>query len=258
MRSNNWFYDTCLLVGKARGYYCLYDIVYRNGKEIEHFLEENQKIFTKVNFTGIALKFLLNNDSSSDISAIVPVIIENLNKDEHFECGVLLKPKDVEKVGDRKGGDCGMDTCKIHLDFLHYWVDGLHDLQSWRTTIVYQRGRIRVGGRNCHLLRVYAWTMVIPIMINLIFSGVIFYNDWTSGLSSKYETPFLLFLLYPQWRTLKILMRYFTHKEEEELVNQLDKNDKEISFIEPFCESGMQVGIFYSLIIFSFLHSKLN
>merc|ERR1712038_1285057 len=83
--------------------------------------------------------------------------------------------------------------------------------------------------------------MVIPILVNLIFSGLIFYNDWRSGLSSKYELPFLLLLLYPQWRTLKILMRYFTHKEEEELANQLDENDKEVSFIEPFCESGMQV-----------------
>ena len=91
--------------------------------------------------------------------------------------------------------------------------------------------------------------MVIPILFNFIFSGVIFYNDWRSGLSSKYEVPFLLLLLYPQWRTLKILMRYFTHKEEEELANQLDENDKEVSFIEPFCESGLQVRIVYSLIV---------
>merc|ERR1711994_599612 len=117
-------------------------------------------------------------------------------------------------------------------------------MQSWQTTIDYRWKTIRVGGKNCHLLWVYAWTMFIPIMINLIFSGIIFYNDWRSGLSSKYEMPLLLLLLYPQWRTLKILMRYFTHKEEEELAKQLDENDKEVSFIEPFCESGMQVRFF--------------
>lgn len=134
-------------------------------------------------------------------------------------------------------------------------VDGMNDLQSWRTNIGYHGGRVRVGGRNCHLLWVYAWTMVIPIMINLLFSGVIFYNDWKSGLSSKYEVPFLLLLLYPQWRTLKILMRYFAHKKEEELVNQLDENDKEVSFIEPFCESGLQVR-FFALPNLTFLFNK--
>ena len=171
----------------------------------------------------------------------------------------MLKPKNVNIIGYRKGVDCGMDTCKIHLDYLHYWVDGMNDLQSWQTKIRYSsgvrllsgEGSARVGGRNCHLLRVYAWTMFIPILINLLFSGVIFYNDWRSGFSSKYEVPFLLLLLYPQWRTLKILMRYFTHKEEKELANQLDENDKEVSFIEPFCESGMQVRLLLSIMIFA-------
>ena len=242
--SDNVFYDACLLAGKARGDYCSDDIVYENLYKIKNFLEENKKNFTKTNFTGISLKFLFNTDSSSDISAIIPVDIDNLNKDENFECGVLLKPKNVNIIGDTKGVDCGMDTCKIHLDYLHYNVDGMNDLQSWQTNIGYLLGRVRVGGRNCHLLRVYALTMVIPILINLLFSGVIFYNDWRSGLSSKYEVPFLLLLLYPQWRTLKILMRYLIHKEEEELANQLDENDKEVSFIEPFCESGLQVRFF--------------
>ena len=248
--SYNVFYDTCLLAGKAKGFYCSYPIVFQNRNEIKNFLEQNKKNFTKTNFTGIALKFLLNNDSSSDLSAIVPVDIDNLNKDETFECGILIKPKNVSIIGDNKGVDCGMDTCKIHLDYYHYDVDGMHDLQSWQTNIGYYIGRIRVGGRNCQLLRVYAWTMAIPILINFIFSGIIFYNDWRSGLSCKYEVPFLLFLLYPQWRTLKILMRYLAHKEEEELANQLDENDKEVSFIEPFCESGLQVRV---LLLFDYL-----
>ena len=86
--------------------------------------------------------------------------------------------------------------------------------------------------------------MAIPILINLLFSSVIFYMDLKSGVSTKYEAPFLILLFYPQWRTFKILFKYFFHKNDEELTEQLDENDKQVSFIEPFCESGLQVRIF--------------
>ena len=152
----------------------------------------------------------------------------------------------MDIIGDNKGVDCGFSTCKVHLDYLHNEMDEIHDLQSWQTVTRFLHGGLKVGGKICHLLRVYAWTMSIPILINLFFNGIVFYNDWKSGLSTKYEVLLLLLLLYPQWRTLKILMRYLIHKEEEELANQLDENDKEVSFIEPFCESGMQVRLLLS------------
>ena len=83
----------------------------------------------------------------------------------------------------------------------------------------------------------------MPILINLLFSSVIFYIDLKSGVSTKYEVPFLILLLYPQWRTMKILVQYFFHKNVEELADQLDENEKQVSFIEPFCESGLQVSV---------------
>ena len=249
--SNNRFYDTCLLAGKALGNDCSRDIVVANRKGIKNVLEENKKTFTETNFTGVAFKFHLNNDSSSYLSNIA-IDIDNLNNDESFECGLFIKPENVNIIGDNKGGSCGLDTCKIHLDYLHYQVDGIHDMQSWQMKIEhFFASGARVGGRNCHLYWVYAWTMVIPILLNLLFSGMIFYNDWRSGISSKYETPFLLLLLYPQWRTLKILLQYLKHKEEGKLANQLVENDKEVSFIEPFCESGMQVRLLSSFRIFT-------
>jgi len=83
--------------------------------------------------------------------------------------------------------------------------------------------------------------MAIPIFINLLFSSVIFYIDLKSRVATKYEVPFLILLCYPQWRTFKILVKYFFHKNDEELTDQLDENDRQVSFIEPFCESGLQV-----------------
>ena len=262
--SSNVFYDACLLAGKARGDYCSFFVMRPNNKEISKWLIENNKIFTKTNFTGIALKLLLRNNSNSDLSSIVPVEYDNLNKDESFECGVFIKPKNVNVIGDNKGVDCGLDTCKMHLDYLHYRVDGIHDLQSWQMDTTYFSGRVRVGGKKCHLFQVYAWTMLIPIAINALFSGVVFYSDVKHGISSKYEIPFLMLLLYPQWRATKILFRYISHKNVEELENQLNENDTKVSFIEPFCESGLQVSLFtsqklfFGLILSKFYYLKVN
>ena len=145
---------------------------------------------------------------------------------------------------DKTGLGCGIDACNIHLDYVKHYkgVSRIHDFKSWKSKVGYSSNTgLRYGGKNCRLLRIYSWSMAIPISINLIFSSMIFYNDVKSKKSTKYETLFLILLMYPQWRTLKVLVRYFFHKDEEQLTNQLDANDKEVSFVEPFCESGLQV-----------------
>ena len=160
-----------------------------------------------------------------------------------------LNDKDENKIyADKAGADCGVSVCKIHLFAQQLWLsnhykseNGIHDLESWKLNTVYDGNGIRSGGKNCRLLRIYSWSMAIPILINLLFSAVIFFIDLKSGITTKYEIPFLILLLYPQWRTLKILVRYLSHKNVEELINQLDENEKQVSFIEPFCESGLQV-----------------
>ena len=179
---------------------------------------------------------------------------------------------------------CDVDVCRIHIDFFNKRVLGIHDkdyddnryfdekgLELWKSKIFYEiRGHevingnearyasdheygARLGGKNCHLLRIYSWSMAIPILINLFFSSVIFYTDLKSGESTKYESLFLILLLYPQLRTFKILVKYFFHKSEEELADQLDENEKQVSFIEPFCESGLQVS---QLFVFISKYSK--
>ena len=163
-----------------------------------------------------------------------------------------VKGKGEDKIyNDITDFGCGVDVCKVHLDYVDYYVDGIHDLESWKSKINYFYGR-RYGGKNCRLLRIYSWSMAIPILINLLFSSVIFYMDLKSGVSTKYEVLFLVLLFYPQWRTFKILVKYFFHKDDEELTNQLDENEKQVSFIEPFCESGLQVSQYLIFISFYF------
>ena len=185
--------------------------------------------------------------------------------DDHYDDQSLLGPrlgdlttnKDENNIysSDRRiGFGCGFDACRTHLGFVYRedWnIDGIHDFKSWKSRIGYDEygggGLIRLGGKNCRPLRIYSLSMAIPILINLIFSSAIFYNDLKSKNSTIYEALFLISLMYPQWRTLKILVRYFFHKDEEQLTNQLDENDKEVSFFEPFCESGLQVSTDNSL-----------
>ena len=240
---SNSFGKPCLLVGKAKGLDCSY-IIISNTNKINNFLRKNETLLSHKNLTQFGLRFHGVNFSSYIFSDIEVVQIDNLEKDKTFECGLFFKPKNVNINGDNLDNDCGMDNCKLHLDFLHYGVDGMHDLHSWSSKSGYLWGMTKIGGRGCRLLRRYAWSMAIPIIINLIFSAIVFFSDMKSGKSNKYESPFLLSFCYPQWRTLKILIGFFKHQDTEELANKLDENDKEVSFIEPFCESGLQVSGF--------------
>ena len=138
------------------------------------------------------------NFSSESFSDIELVQIDNLEKDKTFECGLFFKPKNGNIIGDKLDSDCGLDSCKVHLDYLHYWADGMHDLHSWSLNNGYAFKKQKVGGKGCRLLRVYAWSMAIPIIINLIFSGIVFFSDIKSGRAKKYESPFLVSFCYPQ------------------------------------------------------------
>ena len=187
----------------------------------EGILEEGECDYSPFRYTHNCCFKTINNHSK------INSIGENMIFDKVFSTGV----------------GCDVDICKIHLDYVSHWVDGVHDVKSWKSKLHFYRG-VRLGGKNCHLLRIYSWSMAIPILMNLFFSSVIFYMDLKSGASTMYELPFLIFLFYPQWRTFKILVRYFFHKNDEDLTDQLDENDMHASFIEPFCESGLQVSIF--------------
>ena len=249
--SSNMF-TTCLVVGKAKGFVCALDVVNIHKNKLKDIVQANQKELSQQKFRGIVYHFILNHnstDDSYDLIDIVPVEINAL--DERFECGLLIKPRNVNIIGDKVGDDCGLDSCKVHLDYFHFHLDGIYNLKLWEKAMGYDNGQIRVGGKNCHMLRLYAWSMVVPILINFLFNGVIFYMDVKSEFSTNYEVPFLLMLLYPQWRTLKILIKFLMHQNKEDLTNHLDENDKDVSFIEPFCESGFQVGKFSFSMCFS-------
>ena len=133
--------------------------------------------------------------------------------------------------------NCGVDVCKLHLEGLGYPFKNL-DLWKIKTTYFYGT---KVGGKSCYLNRLYSKSMLIPILLNLLLSAVMFYHDVKSGHANKFEITCLLLLFYPQWKMLKTLMKYFRNKDEQELINNVAQNEREFPLFEPFCESGLQV-----------------
>ena len=53
-----------------------------------------------------------------------------------------IKRKAGEKIYNGETGvGCGFDVYKVHLDYVDNWVDGIHDLISWNSKIVYHGAR---------------------------------------------------------------------------------------------------------------------
>ena len=187
-------------------------------------------------FKTFIYKFLeMENENQCDHSKWVVHQNGSLTEgkcDKHTCC---FETKNTTSILNR---DCGLDVCKVHLDSLRPL--GVKDLRSWKAANIGLTGR-QLGGKNCQLLRVYSKAMMIPIAINLVFNSLIFYQDIRSGAASKFEILFLILLFYQQWRTAKILMKYFRHKDEQKLEEKIVENDRDVPLFEPFCESGFQV-----------------
>ena len=133
---------------------------------------------------------------------------------------------------------CGLDVCKVHFEWVGKYFG---NLDVWKTKNIYESGATKIGGKDCYLYRLYSKSMLIPIVLNLLFSVVTFYHDVKSGNADKFEITFLLLLFYPQWKMLKTLIKYLKNKDEQELIENVAQNDKEFPLFEPFCESGPQV-----------------
>ena len=145
------------------------------------------------------------------------------------------------------------DVCGVHIDFIKSGTNDIiytgdetiDDFSDWisKTIYLWFPSPYKLGGWQCTLLTMYGYLIVLPIALNFLFCFNIFVEDVKSGKTKFYEFPFLLILFYPQWRTIKCLFRYVFHKNEAKLTKELDENERDVSFIEPFCESTLQVSL---------------
>ena len=115
------------------------------------------------------------------------------------------------------------------------------DLEEWKEIDIYNHG-LNYGGKLCSTLQQYGWSMLIPIIANVFFGILLWYNDIKRKESYSFEIVFALFCFYPQWKVIKLLFKYCIGSiNEEQLNEQKEQLEGSVLSIEPFVESCVQV-----------------
>ena len=162
------------------------------------------------------------------------------------ECGILMyrhnrnDSQRQQRVTQKYRHYCNDDSCLTHLRYLNYET-AISDLNKWRKSSEYVNGA-RIGGLICELLQIYGASILIPILLNLTFSIILFVNDFRDKKANWFEMIPVVFLVYPQYKTLKFLAQFLLiHQNENLLFNEKEEYDKTVGTIEPFLESCFQV-----------------
>ena len=232
-------FDYCSVSGQESYTYC-------SGFKPLQFIEQLQKV-----------TILVVNSPSKETVFFYPFSLINQTwtiqeknhsiTDPKITCGILFFRHNNEYDHQRAETDlknyvyyCNEDVCLIHLKALHRDTS-ITNLTEWRKKTEYLAGR-KVGGFTCHLLQIYGWSILIPFILNLIFSIVLFIDDFQDGKAKQFEILMIIFAFYTQYKTLKLLMNYlFIHHDEDVLRQDKDANDKIVANREPFLESCFQV-----------------
>ena len=167
-------------------------------------------------------------------------------------CGIYMRPIIMDPLARQF---CNDDACLVHLRHLQSYSSSIFDLSSWKSSIEYVSGYGKYGGKMCSLLMFYGYTMSIPILLNMAFSLKVFFDDYKKDKTTMFEIIFVIFLFYPQWKTLKFLAHYLIyHRDEEKLEKERDDFDRNVSTLEPFLESSIQVSLKMLIIVLIITH----
>ena len=171
-------------------------------------------------------------------------------------CGIYLRPMTMDPLTRQF---CDDDACRVHLRYLQTYSSSIFDLSSWKSNIEYVSGYGKYGGKLCSLLMLYGYTMSVPILLNMAFSLKVFFDDYKKDKTTMIEIIFVIFLFYPQWKTLKFLAHYLIyHGDEKKLEKERDDFDRNVSTLEPFLESSIQVSFRILIILLLITHVMCN
>ena len=139
------------------------------------------------------------------------------------------------------GEDCGSNSCLIHFQQVksHHNITHLND---WKEKTFFIFGT-KVGGKTCQNLIYYGLASLVPILLNLTFHLFVYLDDLKLEKTSTWEILFILIQFYPQWKTIKCLVKFIKDRDEKHLQEELDDIGLRIGSIEPFIESAFQVSL---------------
>ena len=227
-------YDVYLLIGKLNRMYC--DKVFWNyfgwssRSKLKDFLQ-NITIANKLNRSDFFFKFTTSLENKTAIKE---------GFDVNDNCGIYVLRKQ-QTVLINNGEDCGSDSCLIHFQQLKVYQN-VTDLNDWKGKTFFILGT-KAGGKTCQNLVHYGLASLVPILLNLTFHLFVYLDDLELEKTSMWEIVFILIQFYPQWKTIKVLVKFIKDRDEKHLNEENDNIDLRICSIEPFIESAFQVSL---------------
>ena len=138
------------------------------------------------------------------------------------------------------GETCGNDVCLVHLQYLKK-ISPIVDFKTWKSTTYQSVFGKNLGGETCRVLRIYGYISLIAPLVHLLFNVMHYRKDFKEGDADYFDIIPLLCFIYPQWKSVKILLAYINHRNEDRLKHDKDKFDCNLGTLEPFLEAAIQV-----------------
>ena len=227
-------YEVYILTGQLNRMYC--EKVFWNyfgwssRSKLKDFLQ-NITIANKLSRSDFFFKFTTSLENKT-------VIKEGFDVNDN--CGIYVLRKH-QTLLINNGLDCGSDSCLIHFQKVKAYQNVTH-LNDWKEKTFFIFGT-KAGGKTCQNLIYYGLASLVPILLNLTFHLFVYLDDLKLEKTSIWEIVFILIQFYPQWKTIKFLVKFIKDRDEEHLNKEMDDIDLRIGLIEPFIESAFQVSL---------------
>jgi hypothetical protein len=136
---------------------------------------------------------------------------------------------------------CYDDICMGTLHGASFMLNKTIDVNHWKTIDIYNLGR-NWGGKLCNSLQNYGYSVLLLVLFHSLFGFFLFCDDIKREKASYFEAVFAFFSFYPQWKVIKLWLRYAVGNiNAEQLREEKIVLGATISSIEPFVESCFQV-----------------
>ena len=159
---------------------------------------------------------------------------------EDDQC-VLVISRQAEKLT-KNHQTCDKSVCLTYLSGLGSLVNMVDfDYGRWKELRSFDNLNRRIGGRHCSIVASLGYSIIIPLCLNLMFHTISFYYDLKKSKAHICELGAVALFFYPQWKCIKLLVRYAYKKNLNQLIAEKQEYERDVETLEAFTESGLQV-----------------